>query len=137
MKTRDGAACFRSKDAVNFAVVITLLRQFLLRIGDNRIGRLKGYIVAVCTVIFFVLVTVGIVITGIIVVQIGVVTTAIVVAVWIPERVPGIKSEVEDDPGPVDEMATVTVPPMITPGIPVTLPVGRALCEYVVTPISA
>ena len=135
MVARNRSSCLRSKYAVDFSTIITFLGEPFLSGGDGRIGILID--VAVLPVIFFGLVTVRIVIPWIVVVQIGIVTVAIVVAVWIQERVPGIKSEVEDDPGTVNEMATVTVPEMITPAIPVTLPVGRALCEYVVMPIRA
>ena len=48
--------------------------------------------------------------------------------------VPGIESEVEDEPGTVHEPATVAVPPMIAVTVPIAMPVGRMPGEDVIIP---
>ena len=121
MITHDGATGFRAEDAVDFSPIITLTRESLLRGSDGGIGVVIA--VAVLSIILLALVSTRIVIGRFVVVRIPVVTVGVIV-VRIPILPPWIESEVEDDPGPVDESAMMPVPDVIAAAIPIALPIG-------------
>src|ERR1700730_565999 len=106
---------FRSKDAVDLTAIVTLLREGLLSGGYVRVAGLDGLIrITVLVVIRSRIVRAGIVAVLVrITVAVGVVIR--VIPIWPPR----IEAGVKDEPRAVEEVATVTVPPMVAATIPV------------------
>src|SRR5207248_4679620 len=98
-------------------------------------------IVAVLVVVIGAAVTAGIIsISGAIRIPIS-----IAVSVGIPVRIvivrvvievgpaePREEPEIEDEPGTIHETATVPIPKMVVPAVPIAIPIGRALSEDVI-----
>src|SRR4029077_20968998 len=75
----------------------------------------------------------GIVITArSVAVGIRIIIVAVIIGVPGPPR---IKSEVEDEPGAVDETAAMAIPPVFAPTVPISMPVARVLSEHVIPPV--
>src|SRR6266568_2017495 len=123
----------RSENAIDLSAIITFPCQPLLRRRNRRVG--VGIAVTVLAVILFALVNAGIVIARVVAVRIRVVIVGVIVVRVVPIRPPRIESEVEDDPGSVDEPTMMSVPNVIAAAIPIALPVTRMLRDDVVPPI--
>jgi len=152
--------CLRPQDAVDSSMVITCCRQFVLQVG-NLCGD-GGPIVRTVAVpiiirgIVAALVVIGRIVAVLIVVRRPVGRARIIaVAIWIPIAVtvwvtvgiiivgvvivegpaePREETDIEDKPGTVHEAATVPVPEMVAPAVPIAIPIGRALGEDVILP---
>ena len=119
--THDRATGFRAEDTVDFSPVITLSRKLLLDCRDRGIGILPRRVVGALAVVIGIATLIN---PRIVVIRV-VIRRVVAVAIWIPIIV-RIKSRVIDEPEAVDEVATMSVPPMITAPVPIAMPIGRA-----------
>src|SRR5438128_7995806 len=152
--------CLRPQDAVDSSMVITCCRQFVLEVGNLRgdggpIVR-TGTVPAIPGRIVAALIIIGRIVAVLIVGRGPVVRARIIaVAIWIPIAVavwvtvgiiivgvvivegpaePREETDIEDEPGTVHKAATVPVPEMVAPAVPIAIPIGRALREDVIMP---
>src|SRR5207302_11016639 len=123
----------RAKHAVDLSVIITFSRELLLRGGNSRVG--AGISIAVLSVRLVALVSAGIVVARVVAVLIRIVIVSVIIVRVVRIRPPRIKSEVEDDPGAVDESAMMSLPDVIAAAIPIALPVSRMLRDDVIPPV--
>src|SRR5437016_10235140 len=112
-------------------MIVTLARESLLRSGDDRVGGLVGVTVLIGVGIA---VSARVVITRVVCVRIAVIPVSVVI-IGIPVRPPWIESEIENDPGAIDESAMMPAPNVIAAAIPIALPVARMLRYDVVPPV--
>ena len=123
----DCALRFGTEDAVDLSTVITFPRQLLLRSGNGRVGGLIGRIVGVLAVVTGVATLID---ARIIAVRRIVIGGVVIVRIAVPRKEP----EIEDEPGVVDETATMTVPPMVGVTVPIAMPVAVVAREDVIAP---
>ena len=154
--------CFRPEDAVDLSMVITCSRQFVLEVGNfccnggpivrtvavpTIVRRIVAALIVVRGIVAVLVVVIGPAITaGIIAISGAIwVPIPISVSVGIPVRIvivrvvievgpaePREEPEIENEPGTIHETATVPIPKMVVPAIPIAIPIGRALSEDVI-----
>src|SRR5437016_11411913 len=157
--TDDGMMRFRSEDAVDLSTVITCSGQSVLSVGNLYGGGSSGRTVAVPGIpgrIVAGLIIIGRIVAVLTVVRGPVVRARIIaVAIRIPIAVavriavgiiivgvvivegpaePREETDIEDEPGTVHKAATVPVPEMVAPAVPIAIPIARALGEDVIMP---
>ena len=154
--------CFRPEDAVDSSMVITCSRQFVLEVGNfccnggpivrtvavpTIVRRIVAALIVVGGIVPVLVAVIGAAVSaGIISISGAIrIPISIAVSVGIPVRIvivrvvievgpaePREEPEIEDEPGTIHETATVPIPKMVVPAVPIAIPIGRALSEDVI-----
>jgi hypothetical protein len=161
LKSNEGVARFRSQNTVNLPIVKTFMDKFLLGGGDGRVCGLTAIpilrAILISGLVFITILISGLIVITVLIHRLAIVNAGIVVAISVAVRVitvvirvsvaitvsvvgivpppPRRKSNVEDYPRPVKEVATMPMPPMVAVAVPIPLPVRGPLRENVISPV--